>query len=195
MKIVKATYNTSVVDKKNVLNDGWPEFAFVGRSNVGKSSLINSLTGTKGLAKTSATPGKTKMINYFDINGEFRFVDLPGYGYAKVGKSHLDVWSGLMGDYLLNSPSLLTTFLLLDIRHDPTEQDRQMLEFLVYNKLPFCIIATKADKLSKSKQKPAVLSLAKTLNIRPELIILSSSEQNLGKDRILEYIESKLETV
>ena len=193
MKIVSAKYNTSVVDKKHVLNDGWPEFAFVGRSNVGKSSLINSLTGTKGLAKTSATPGKTKMINYFDINDSFRFVDLPGYGYAKVGKSHLDVWSGLMGDYLLHSPSLLTTFLLLDIRHNPTQQDRQMLEFLVYNKLPFCVIATKADKLSKSKQKPAVLQLAKLLNIRPELIILSSSEQNLGKDKILEYIQTRLE--
>lgn len=194
MKIISAKYNTSVVDKKHILNDGLPEFAFVGRSNVGKSSLINSLTGTKGLAKTSATPGKTKMINYFDINDSFRFVDLPGYGYAKVGKSHLDVWSGLMGEYLLNSPSLLTTFLLLDIRHNPTEQDKQMLEFLVYNKLPFCVIATKADKIAKSKQKAAAINLAKVLNIRPELIICSSSEQNLGKDKILEYIETRLET-
>ncbi|MBP3344852.1 MAG: YihA family ribosome biogenesis GTP-binding protein [Clostridia bacterium] len=194
MKIISAKYNTSVVEKKHILNDGLPEFAFVGRSNVGKSSLINSLTGTKGLAKTSATPGKTKMINYFDINDSFRFVDLPGYGYAKVGKSHLDVWSGLMGEYLLNSPSLLTTFLLLDIRHNPTEQDKQMLEFLVYNKLPFCVIATKADKIAKSKQKAAAVNLAKVLNIRPELIICSSSEQNLGKDKILEYIETRLET-
>ena len=194
MKILSARYNTSVVDKKKLLNDGLPEFAFVGRSNVGKSSLINSLTGTKGLAKTSATPGKTKMVNYFDINDSFRFVDLPGYGYAKVGKSHLDVWSGLMGEYLLNSPMLLTTFLLLDIRHSPTEQDKQMLEFLCYNKLPFCIIATKGDKLPKSKQKPAVDKLAKELGLRAELIILSSSEQNLGKDKILEYIETRLET-
>ncbi|MBQ8444259.1 MAG: YihA family ribosome biogenesis GTP-binding protein [Clostridia bacterium] len=194
MKILSARYNTSVVDKKKLLNDGLPEFAFVGRSNVGKSSLINSLTGTKGLAKTSATPGKTKMVNYFDINDSFRFVDLPGYGYAKVGKSHLDVWSGLMGEYLLNSPTLLTTFLLLDIRHSPTEQDKQMLEFLCYNKLPFCIIATKGDKLPKSKQKLAVDKLAKELGLRPELIILSSSEQNLGKDKILEYIETRLET-
>ncbi|MBO5394644.1 MAG: YihA family ribosome biogenesis GTP-binding protein [Clostridia bacterium] len=193
MKIVSAKYKTSVVDKKNIINDGVKEFAFVGRSNVGKSSLINSLTGTKGLAKTSATPGKTKMINYFDINDEFRFVDLPGYGYAKVGKSHLDVWSGLMGEYLLNSPSLLTTFLLLDVRHDPTQQDKQMLEFLAYNNLPFCVIATKADKLSKSKQKQAVDKLAKCLNIRSEMIILSSSEQNLGKEKILEYIGTRLE--
>lgn len=193
MKIISAKYKTSVVEKKNIINDGVAEFAFVGRSNVGKSSLINSLTGVKGLAKTSATPGKTKMINYFDINESFRFVDLPGYGFAKVGKSHLDVWSGLMGEYLLNSPSLLTTFLLLDIRHDPTTQDKQMLDFLMYNKLPFCVIATKGDKLAKSKQKQAVDKLAKCLNIRSEMIILSSSEQNLGKDKILEYIESRLE--
>ena len=92
MVIKSAKYKTSVVSKSNLLRDGVPEFAFVGRSNVGKSSLINNLTNTKGLAKTSATPGKTKMVNYFDINNSFRFVDLPGYGFAKVGKSHLDVW-------------------------------------------------------------------------------------------------------
>ena len=193
MKIVSAKYKTSVVEKSKIIDDGVPEFAFVGRSNVGKSSLINLLTGSKGLAKTSATPGKTKMINYFDINDNFRFVDLPGYGFAKVGKSHLDVWSGLMGEYLLGSPSLLTTFLLLDIRHDPTAQDRQMLDFLVYNNLPFCVIATKGDKLAKSKQKQAVEKLAKVLGIRSQMIILSSSEQNLGKDKILEYIETRLE--
>ena len=193
MKILSAKYKTSVVDKKNIIDDGKPEFAFVGRSNVGKSSLINKLTGVKGLAKTSATPGKTKMINYFDINDEFRFVDLPGYGYAKVGKSHLDVWSGLMGEYLLGSPTLLTTFLLIDIRHDPTEQDRQMLGFLMYNNLPFCVIATKADKIARSKQKSAVNTLAKVLNIRPELIICSSSESGTGKDQILEYISNRLE--
>ena len=193
MKILSAKYKTSVVDKKNIIDDGKPEFAFVGRSNVGKSSLINKLTGVKGLAKTSATPGKTKMINYFDINDEFRFVDLPGYGYAKVGKSHLDVWSGLMGEYLLGSPTLLTTFLLIDSRHDPTEQDRQMLGFLMYNNLPFCVIATKADKIARSKQKSAVNTLAKVLNIRPELIICSSSESGTGKDQILEYISNRLE--
>ena len=193
MKILSAKYKTSVVDKKNIIDDGVPEFAFVGRSNVGKSSLINKLTGTKGLAKTSATPGKTKMINYFDINEEFRFVDLPGYGYAKVGKGHLDVWSGLMGEYLLGSTSLLTTFLLVDIRHEPTEQDRQMLGFLMFNKLPFCVIATKADKIAKSKQKGAVNVLAKALNIRPEMIICSSSENGSGKDQILEYIANRLE--
>ena len=193
MEIKSAEFVTSSVDIKKMSNSGMSEIAFVGRSNVGKSSLINLLTNTKGLAKTSATPGKTKMINYFDINDSFRFVDLPGYGFAKVGHSHLDVWSGLMGEYLLGSNSLLTTFLLLDIRHKPTEQDRQMLNFLIYNNLPFCVIATKGDKIAKSKHKQAIGALAKELGIRAELVILSSSEQNLGKDKILEYIKTRLE--
>ena len=194
MKIISAKYLTSVVNKQNLIQDGVAEFAFVGRSNVGKSSLINNLTNTKGLAKTSATPGKTKMINYFDINNTFRFVDLPGYGYAQVGKSHLDVWSGLMGEYLIGSESLLTVFVLLDIRHKPTEQDKQMIGFLIYHNLPFCIIATKADKIAKSKLKQYISVIAKELNVRPELIMVSSSEQSVGKDKILEYIENKLES-
>ena len=135
MNIKSAKYLTSVVECDKILDDGVPEFAFVGRSNVGKSSLINNLTGVNGLAKTSATPGKTRMINYFLINDELRFVDLPGYGYAKVGKSHLDVWSGLMGEYLLGSQSLKMIFLLLDIRHEPTEQDKQMLKFMIFNNM------------------------------------------------------------
>lgn len=194
MIIKSAKYKTSVANVKNLLSDGMPEFAFVGRSNVGKSSLINNLTNNKGLAKTSATPGKTKMVNYFDINDQFRFVDLPGYGYAKVGKSHLDVWSGLIGDYLLSSESLVTIFLLLDIRHLPTAQDRQMVEFLVYHGLPFMIIVTKADKIAKSKISSYIKQIAKELNLREEIFLPSSSENSLGKDKILNYIEMKLES-
>ena len=194
MIIKSAKYKVSVVDKAHILDDGVPEFAFVGRSNVGKSSLINNLVSSKSLAKTSSTPGKTKMINYFDINNSFRFVDLPGYGYAKVGRSQLDVWSGLLGEYLISSPSLLTIFLLLDIRHEPTEQDKQMVKFLIFNGLPFMIIATKADKLAKSKVSSAISKLAKTLSIRQETILVSSSETSLGKDKILNYIEMKLES-
>lgn len=194
MIIKSAKYKTSVVNVKNLLSDGMPEFAFVGRSNVGKSSLINNLTNNKGLAKTSATPGKTKMVNYFDINDQFRFVDLPGYGYAKVGKSHLDVWSGLIGDYLLSSESLVTIFLLLDIRHLPTAQDKQMVEFLVYHGLPFMIIVTKADKIAKSKISSYIKQIAKELNLREEIFLPSSSENSLGKDKILNYIEMKLES-
>ena len=193
MNIIKAVYKTSVVSVKNILDDGVPEFAFVGRSNVGKSSLINNLVGVKGLAKTSSTPGKTKMINYFDINDSFRFVDLPGYGFAKVGKSQLDVWSSILGGYLENSSSLLCVFVLLDIRHLPTEQDKQMIKYLVFHNIPFMIIATKADKIAKSKTKQAVRVIANALSLREEIFIISSSENSVGKMEILNAIENKLE--
>lgn len=193
MKLKKAVYKTSVVNKRDIIDDGVPEFAFVGRSNVGKSSLINSLVQVKGLAKTSATPGKTKMINYFDINDSFRFVDLPGYGYAKVGKGQLDVWSSIMGDYLLESKSLMNVFVLLDIRHLPTEQDSLMIKFLIYYNLPFTIIVTKADKIAKSKIKQSVNEIAKKLGLRTEIFLVSSAESGLGKDEILKLIENRLE--
>ena len=187
MVIKKAVYKTSVVSIDKILDDGLAEFAFVGRSNVGKSSLINRLTGKKGLAKASATPGKTKMINYFDINDSFRFVDLPGYGFAKVGQAQKDVWSGLIGQYLTGSNALATVFVLLDIRHTPSELDRQMVEFLIYNQLPFMIVATKADKLAKSKLANQVKVIAKTLGIREEMFMVVSSETGYGIDKILNY--------
>lgn len=193
MIIKKAVYKTSVVEKGKLLQDDIPEFAFVGRSNVGKSSLINMLVGQKRLAKASSTPGLTKMVNYFDINDTFRFVDLPGYGYAKVGKNQLDVWAGLMGEYLLGSQSLDTVFVLLDIRQVPSELDKSMLEFLIFNQIPFMVLATKADKLSKSKQIQQRKIIAKTLCIREELIILTSAEKQIGKEKVLEYIENKVE--
>ena len=151
MKIKSARYITSVVTKEKLIMDEIPEISFVGRSNVGKSSLINNLTSIKNLAKTSQVPGLTKMVNYFDINdGQLRFVDLPGYGYAKVGRKQKDVWSSLMGDYLSLSNSLKLVFLLVDIRHEPSELDLMMVNYLISQKIPFAVIATKADKLSKS---------------------------------------------
>ncbi len=193
MIIKKAVYKTSVVSKNKIIDDGVPEFAFVGRSNVGKSSLINNLVGVKGLAKTSATPGKTKMINYFDINDSFRFVDLPGYGFAKVGKDQFDVWSSILSEYLTCSKSLLNVFILLDIRHLPSEQDIQMIKFAIYYNLPFSIIVTKADKLAKSKVGQSVRAIAKALNLREEIFIVSSASGNVGKEDILRVIENKLE--
>ena len=192
MKILSAKYKTSVVKKENILQDGVPEFAFVGRSNVGKRSLINRLVGQKKLAKTSSTPGLTKMVNYFDINETFRFVDLPGYGYAKVGKGQLDVWAGLMGEYILSSASLNTIFVLVDIRHNASALDVDMLKFLIYHGVPFIVLATKCDKLSKSKQYLQVKALAASLGIREELIVPTSSETGQGCDKVLEIIENKL---
>lgn len=191
MEIKNAKYKTSVVDKKNIIDDGIPEFAFVGRSNVGKSSLINRVCGIKNLAKTSSTPGLTKMINYFDINGgQFRFVDLPGYGYAKVGFKHTANWAGLMEEYLLNSESLKTVFVLVDCRHNPSELDFQMIEFLVAYNIPFAVVATKVDKLAKSKIKNTCVALAKSLKIREDIIIPFSSENGYGKERLLSYFDN-----
>lgn len=193
MIIKKAVYKTSVNNASKILDDGIPEFAFIGRSNVGKSSLINTLCNLKSLAKASSTPGKTKMINYFDVNDKFRFVDLPGYGYAQVEKSHYYVWSGLLGEYLTKTISLVTAFVLLDIRQLPSEKDKQMIEFLIYHHLPFAIIVTKADKIAKSKTNVYIEAIAKELNLRKEIIFVSSSQTGLGKDKILNYIEYKLD--
>lgn len=195
MVIKKAIYKTSVVDVNKILDDGVPEFAFVGRSNVGKSSLINCLTNNKTLAKASSTPGKTKMINYFEINDSFRFVDLPGYGFAQVGKIHQEVWSGLIGNYLEQSKSLVTIFVLVDIRHLPSLQDKQMVEFLIYNQLPFMLIATKADKIAKSNYSKSIKAIANELKVREEMFIVFSSQNGFGKEKVLNYIENKLEDI
>lgn len=189
MKIISAKYLTSVVNEKDILNDELLEFAFVGRSNVGKSSLINALTGVKNLAKTSSTPGLTKMINYFLINNSFKFVDLPGYGYAKTGQKHIANWAGLMEKYLLNSTLLKTVFVLVDSRHEPSELDKMMIEFLNHYQIPYMLIATKVDKLAKSKIPQNLSKIAKTLGVRRELILPFSSETLFGKEQILEYIE------
>ena len=190
MKITSAKYLTSVVDEKNILNDELLEFAFVGRSNVGKSSLINTLTGVKNLAKTSSTPGLTKMINYFVINDNFKFVDLPGYGYAKTGQKHIANWAGLMEKYLLNSELLRTVFVLIDCRHEPSELDKMMIEFLNHYQIPYIIIMTKVDKIAKSKISQYADKIARSLKTRKELILPFSSVNNFGKDRVLDYIEN-----
>lgn len=191
MKIKSARYITSVVTKEKLIMDEIPEISFVGRSNVGKSSLINNLTSIKNLAKTSQVPGLTKMVNYFDINdGQLRFVDLPGYGYAKVGRKQKDVWSSLMGDYLSLSSSLKLVFLLVDIRHEPSELDLMMVNYLISQKIPFAVIATKADKLSKSAINNSIFAISKALNIRKEMIFVHSSQTGLGKEQILDFIEN-----
>lgn len=190
MNIKSAKYLTSAVNVSQILKDEAVEFAFVGRSNVGKSSLINALVGQKNLAKTSSTPGLTKMINYFVVNDQFRIVDLPGYGYAKTGQKHIANWAGLMEKYLTMSPNLKTVFVLLDCRHKPSELDKMMLEFLQTYQIPFMLIVTKVDKIAKSKIPQACSQIAKELGVRKEIIMPFSSENGIGKENLLNYIES-----
>ena len=189
LEIKNAKYLYSVVSSDKIIKEG-KEFAFVGRSNVGKSSLINSIVKMKNLCKTSSTPGRTRMINYFTVNdNNFRLVDLPGYGYAKAGGKNIDLWSTLMEDYLSKNKTLLRVFMLIDLRINPTEQDKQMLKYLT-----FSIIATKADKLPKSKVINYVSNCAKVLQVGIKNIIPYSSETGYNKNLILNIMEDDLKS-
>lgn len=159
------------------------EIAIVGKSNVGKSSLINSLCNNYKLARISQTPGKTRLINYFLLNREFYLVDLPGYGFAKAPKTQQQAWGALMESYLA-SGRVTHLFLLLDIRHQPTAEDRQMFSWMIYYGVPFTLVATKADKLAKSKQQQAANAAAKALGAPPAAIAYSS-ETRAGKEALL----------
>lgn len=193
MIIKNAKYVTSAVKESDFLTDK-SEVCFVGRSNVGKSSLINMLVGSKGLAKSSSTPGLTKMVNYFSVNDELYFVDLPGYGFSKTGKKHTELWSSLIENYLLGSRQLKMVFLLVDIRHEPSELDKLMHKFLFYHNIPHKILATKADKVPKSKIINYKTQIAKTLMIGIGNVV-AVSEAGLGREEVLNQISSALETL
>lgn len=193
MIVKNAKYVTSAVKETDFLSDK-KEVCFVGRSNVGKSSLINMLVGSKGLAKSSSTPGLTKMVNYFSVNDELYFVDLPGYGFSKTGKKHTELWSSLIENYLLGSRQLKMVFLLVDIRHEPSELDKLMHKFLFYHNIPHKILATKADKVPKSKIINYKTQIAKTLMIGIGNVV-AVSETGLGREEVLNQILSALETL
>ncbi|MBQ7462793.1 MAG: YihA family ribosome biogenesis GTP-binding protein [Bacteroidaceae bacterium] len=169
-----------------------PEFAFIGRSNVGKSSLINMLTGRTGLAKTSATPGKTVLINHFIINGKWFIVDLPGYGYAKRGMQQRDELQRMITGYILRREQMMNLFLLIDARHEPQRIDLEFIEWLGENGIPFSIVFTKADKLSKSKIAANVKHYLDELSEQWEELpphFVTSSETRQGKEELLDYID------
>ena len=170
------------------------EVAFAGRSNVGKSSLLNLLTNRRSLARVSGNPGKTRTINFYEINGNFRIVDLPGYGYAKVSKSMSEGWGNMMETYLENRKNLLKVVQLVDIRHEPSKQDVQMYNYLKYYNLDGIVVATKADKISRNHYQKNMKIIRQTLGMAPEDIIIPvSSLKKTGNDRLLEVIEELLE--
>ena len=193
MDIRSAKFFTSVADSKHILKDGRKEIAFVGRSNVGKSSLINMLTKQNKLAKTSSTPGRTRLINYFLINDDFYFVDLPGYGYAKASKTMVDGWQSMIEPYLLENPQLYLVCMLVDSRYEPTDQDKQMLKFLTYYQIPFIIIATKCDKFGKSQVKPQMQKIANYLGVGVSNVFASSGEKLIGRKEILDKFDQFLD--
>ena len=193
MNIKKSEFIISNTDVAKCPADGKPEYAFVGRSNVGKSSLINMLTGRKGLALTSSTPGKTQLINHFVINDEWYLVDLPGYGYAKRGKQGREQIQRIIDDYLEKRDALICLFVLLDCRHEPQKNDLEFMNQLGENGIPFAIVFTKTDKLSRSRlTENTNLYKDKLLETWEELppIFYTSSEHRQGKEELLNYIEN-----
>ena len=191
--IVKsARFVISNTDIKKCPQDGKPEYAFIGRSNVGKSSLINALTNQKKLALTSATPGKTLLINHYLINNEWYLVDLPGYGYAKRSKSQNEQLEQIISSYVLDREAMTLLFVLIDCRHEPQKIDLEFFQWLGENGVPFSIIFTKADKLTKSVLAKNITAYkAKLLEEWEELppVFITSSENGIGRNEVLQYIE------
>jgi len=182
----------SNTDVKKCPAPNMPEYAFIGRSNVGKSSLINMLTGRKSLAKISGRPGKTRLINHFIINENWYLVDLPGYGYAQASKTDRKVWKGFVKDYLVKRENLICTFILVDVRHKPQKVDLEFMYQMALKALPFVIIFTKSDKISKAQVNQNIHDYKKRMLEEWEtmpLHFITSATKRKGRDEILDYIE------
>jgi GTP-binding protein len=189
MEIKQSEFITSAVKPEQYPDDGRIEIAFVGRSNVGKSSLINTLTNRRKLVKVSGTPGKTRLINFFLINNSFYFVDLPGYGYAKVSKSEKATWGKMMEQYLINRPQLKKVALLVDSRHKPTEDDLLMYNWIKHYGYEVVVVATKKDKLTKNEIQRSIKVIRETLNLdKTQEIMFFSSLKKEGKEQLLEEV-------
>ena len=194
MIIKKAELETVAVKRSQYPEDNVPEIAFAGRSNVGKSSLLNLLTNRKSLARVSGAPGKTRTINFYRINDEFRIVDLPGYGYAKISKSISENWGDMMEEYFQNRQGLKKVVQLVDIRHAPSAQDVQMYEYLRHYGLDGLVVATKADKVSRNEMQKCMKTIRQTLKLGPDdLVIPVSALKRQGHDNLMAEIEKLLE--
>lgn len=194
MKVTEAEIVISAVQESQYPEDQLPEIVLLGRSNVGKSSFINTLIQRKGLARTSSQPGKTQTMNFYIINNAFYFVDMPGYGYAKVSKKEREKWGVMIEEYLQKRDNIALVLLLVDSRHEPTEDDHLMYDWLTYYGLDPVIIATKDDKISKVRQKKAHDNIFNTLHPRKKSdIIMFSAATKAGKEESWEVIESRLQ--
>ena len=192
MEIKKSEFVISAPTVSKCPKDDKPEYAFIGRSNVGKSSLINMLCNHKGLAKTSATPGKTLLINHFIINNEWYIVDLPGYGFAKRSKTVQQKLEQMIASYILQRKQLINVFVLIDIRHEQQKIDREFIDWLGESNVPFTIVFTKADKLGPGKAKQNAQKWLEQLKDRWETLppyYITSSEKKLGREELLAYID------
>lgn len=190
--IIKNAELETVCGITSVLPDNqMPEVAFAGKSNVGKSSLINGLLNRKSLARTSQEPGKTQTINFYNVNKELYFVDLPGYGFAKVSKEVQQKWGAMIENYLKSSKQLKAVMLLIDIRHEPSANDRNMYEWIVYNGYKPVIIATKLDKINRSQKDKHIKMIRQGLNVLSDTVILPfSAKTKQGREEILDFISS-----
>ena len=183
---------TSAVKPSQYPQTGLPEIAFAGRSNVGKSSLINRVINRKRLVKTSSTPGRTQLINFFMVNSAFLFVDLPGYGYAKVPASVKKTWGPMIETYLSTRETLLGVVLLMDLRRIPGLEELNFINWLNHYDIPAILVLTKADKLSKTKRIKQILAISKTLSIKSDDLVIFSAKTNLGNERLRNEIENLL---
>ena len=189
MIVKRADFITSMKDYGDYPGKGGPEVAFAGKSNVGKLSMINRLTNRSKLARTSATPGKTRLINVYRINDELNFIDLPGYGFAKVSKEEKLSWGKMMQNYFATTEDLCHVFHLVDIRHEPSQEDREMNLFLRQAEIPFTVVATKADKISRGARLKYLAPICRALAVQPWQVIPFSAEDGTGREELLERIE------
>lgn len=192
MRFINTKFIKSASKKDEFIFDDFSQIAIVGRSNVGKSSLINLLTNNKKMAKTSSTPGRTRLVNYFFVDNKFYLVDLPGYGFAKASKNITSAWDKVMNDYFVGNEKLKLVFVLLDSRIEPTELDKQMIDYLSVNEIPVVIIVTKADKVSRSELNNMINKTSKELRFNKELIIPTSAIKKQGTERIEAIVDSYL---
>ena len=191
--IKNATFITSAAKKEQFIQPDKPMIAVCGKSNVGKSSFINMMANQKKLAKTSSEPGRTRLVNYFDF-GEFILADLPGYGFARVSKGEKEKWAKTLDSFFADREKIAHVFMLVDSRHDPTADDVQMIQYLHYYTLPFTIVLTKSDKLSKMKLKEHLKAIAADLYLAPDNMLATSSETGYGKDAVLKKLRDIIDT-